>query len=197
MKGAPLSPWSAEFALWDIWIISWVLAAAWSARAAGRAGWRAQAPSLAVTALGFVFLFSQKPASPLVIVRLWRTPEPMGWAMVGCAALGFAFCWWARLHLGPLWSGMVTRKAEHRVVDSGPYRWVRHPIYTGILAAALSVAILDGTGGAFAGAALITLGLAMKARLEEGFLKRELGAASYEAYAARTPMLVPWPRRTA
>ncbi len=189
-----MNPWSVEFALWNIWIVSWLLAAAWSAPAAGRAGWRAQAPNLAVTAVGFLFLFSQNRASPLTFVRLWRAAEPLAWAAVALTGLGFAFCWWARLHLGRLWSGTVTHKAGHRVIDTGPYGLVRHPIYTGILAGALGLAILDGTGGAFVGVALVTLGLAMKARLEEGFLKQALGAAPYEAYAARTPMLIPWRR---
>ena len=164
----------------------------WSAPAAGRARWRAQAPNLAVTAMGFVFLFSQKGGSPLVLVRLWETPQELAWAMVAFTALGFAFCWWARLHLGPLWSGTVTRKADHLIVDTGPYRWVRHPIYTGILAGAAGLAILDGTAGALVGLGLLSLGLAMKARLEEGFLKAELGADPYRAYAARVPMLIPW-----
>jgi protein-S-isoprenylcysteine O-methyltransferase Ste14 len=187
-----MSPWSVAFVLWNLWLVSWFLAAAWSAPAAGRAGWRAQAPNLIVTAVGFVILFSQKRTSPLVLIHLWSTPAPVAWAMVALTAVGFAFCWWARLHLGRLWSGTVTRKAGHRIVDTGPYRWVRHPIYTGILASAAGLAILDGTAGAFVGLGLLTLGLAMKARLEEGFLKSELGAQAYAAYAARTPMLIPW-----
>ena len=48
--------------------------------------------------------------------------------------LGLGFTWWARIHLGRLWSSSVTRKAVHRVVDTGPYGIVRHPIYTGIIA---------------------------------------------------------------
>lgn len=115
-----------------------------------------------------------------------------------CAATvaSFAFAWWARLHLGSLWSGTITRKAGHRVVDTGPYRLVRHPIYTGIIAASFLLAIELGTPAAFAGAAFMTFGWWVKARTEERFLSRELGSA-YDDYRRRTPMLVPFlgPRR--
>ena len=91
--------------------------------------------------------------------------------MVGLAALGFAFCWWARLYLGRLWSGSVTRKEGHHIVDTGPYRLVRHPIYSGIILAALATAIERGTPVSFAGFAVMTLGWWIKARLEKRFLR--------------------------
>ena len=104
---------------------------------------------------------------------------------------GFLFCWWARLHLGRLWSGSITLKSDHRVVDTGPYRLVRHPIYTGLIMAALGMALEKATLLAFGGLALLVVGLWLKARFEEGFLRAELGRQAYDAYAARTPMLLP------
>ncbi|HVU19321.1 MAG TPA: isoprenylcysteine carboxylmethyltransferase family protein, partial [Rhizomicrobium sp.] len=97
---------------------------------------------------------------------------------------------WARIWLGALWSGQVTKKEDHRVIDTGPYRIVRHPIYTGILIAIYATAALKGTVLALAGALLITIGLWMKARLEERFLRDELGR-DYDAYRTRVPMLMP------
>jgi len=87
--------------------------------------------------------------------------------MVALCFAGFAFCWWARIHLGRLWSAFVTLKAEHRIVDTGPYGIVRHPIYTGIILATVAVGILKGTAYAAAGALLVILGFWIKARLEE------------------------------
>ena len=107
------------------------------------------------------------------------------------AALGFAICWWARLHLGRLWSASVTRKADHRIVDSGPYALVRHPIYTGVILAAAATAALKGSAGALLGLALMVLAFWIKARLEERFLGAELGEAAYDDYRRRTGMLFP------
>jgi protein-S-isoprenylcysteine O-methyltransferase Ste14 len=107
---------------------------------------------------------------------------------------GFAFAWWARIHLGSLWSGSVTRKPGHRVVNTGPYRLVRHPIYTGILFACLVSAIAAATWLTLFGFVTIVAGFWIKARLEEGFLAEELGP-DYAAYSRHTPMLMPfWPK---
>lgn len=124
-------------------------------------------------------------------LRLWFLPFGAVWPTVGLIALSFLFSWWARIWLGALWSGHITTKADHRVIDTGPYRIVRHPIYTGILLAVYATAALKGTVLGFAGAAIITLGLWMMARLEEGFLREELGADDYDAYRHRVPMLAP------
>ncbi len=126
---------------------------------------------------------------------LYQPGVVVGVGLVAVQVAGFAFCWWARLHLGRLWSGSVTRKEDHHVVDTGPYGLVRHPIYTGLDAAAIGLALASGQVRIMAGAALIILGCWIKARLEERFLREELGAAAYDAYAARVPMLVPfWPK---
>jgi protein-S-isoprenylcysteine O-methyltransferase Ste14 len=104
---------------------------------------------------------------------------------------GFLFTWWARLHLGRLWSGAVTRKQNHHVVDTGPYALVRHPIYTGLIEACLLSAIAAGTVISLAGFAVITFGFWLKASLEERFLMQQLGAEAYGAYRQRVPMLLP------
>jgi protein-S-isoprenylcysteine O-methyltransferase Ste14 len=95
-----------------------------------------------------------------------------------------------------LWSSTTTRKEGHRVVDSGPYALVRHPIYTGLSAAVVATALATATPLALAGGALMIYGLWRKAAHEEPFLSRELGAA-YDDYRRRVPMLVPFlpPRR--
>jgi hypothetical protein len=90
------------------------------------------------------------------------------------------------------WSSAITRKEHHSVVDIGPYAFVRHPIYTGIITALLATAVIQATAPALAGAALITYGLWLKARAEERFLVVELGPDSYGSYCRRVPMLIPF-----
>ena len=92
---------------------------------------------------------------------------------------------------GQLWSGTITRKADHRIVDTGPCGLVRHPIYTGILLAGLATMLAQGSLPGIAAAVLLT-GLWMKARMEEAWLRSELGAEAYDAYRRRVPMLVPF-----
>ena len=87
----------------------------------------------------------------------------------------------------------MTRKSEHRIVDTGPYALVRHPIYTGLIVSVWATAALRGTPLSLIGAGLVALGFWIKARLEERFLRSELGPDAYDAYAAHTPMLMPWP----
>jgi protein-S-isoprenylcysteine O-methyltransferase Ste14 len=125
---------------------------------------------------------------------LWRLTPAAAWIAVVVAVAGLAFTWWARIHLGRLWSSNVARKADHHVVDSGPYGVVRHPIYTGITLATIATAVMRGTVAGWAGVAIMTAGWYIKARLEEGFLREQLGAEAYDAYARRVPMLVPFLR---
>ncbi len=177
-------------AIWGVWVLSWLAAAAWSGRITARAAIGSQALYRLTVFGGVLLLFDRSTlggASPL-----WVPPPALGWAMVALTAGGFGFCWWPRLYLGRLWSSSVTRKEGHHVVDTGPYALVRHPIYTGVLVAAAATAIEQGTAASLAGMGLITLGYWIKARLEESFLRAELGTDAYDAYARRTGMLLPF-----
>jgi len=66
-------------------------------------------------------------------------------AVCGLVGAGVAVAWWARLHLGRMWSARITLKADHKVVDSGPYALVRHPIYSGLLLSLMATAAAKGT----------------------------------------------------
>jgi protein-S-isoprenylcysteine O-methyltransferase Ste14 len=59
--------------------------------------------------------------------------------------------WWARIYLGPLWSSVITRKKDHKIVDTGAF--VRHPIYCGLIIALLATAVAEGTAAALLGVA--------------------------------------------
>jgi protein-S-isoprenylcysteine O-methyltransferase Ste14 len=196
-------PTDAIYLPWDIWAVSWIIAALWSNRTLKRPGFQREWLYRLVALAGLVLLFGVPVGISSYGVRflafpgnldkpLGYPPLVIGWTMVGVTALSFVFAWWARIYLGRLWSGSITRKEGHHVVDSGPYRFVRHPIYTGIIFAAFATAIVMSTPRVYIGAALVLLGYWMKARVEERFLRAELGAQAYDAYAARTAMLVPF-----
>ena len=116
--------------------------------------------------------------------------QPHGVALL---AAGLAFAVWARVHLGRNWSGSVTVKAGHELIRTGPYGYVRHPIYTGLIAALLGTAITSGTVRAAVGFAIMVVAFLYKLRLEEAFM-RETFPEEYPRYAAVVPRLIPWPR---
>jgi protein-S-isoprenylcysteine O-methyltransferase Ste14 len=97
---------------------------------------------------------------------------------------------WARRHLGRNWSGAITTKADHQLVQTGPYRWLRHPIYTGMLGMFLGSALVWGELHALLGLALITLAYARKIRLEERSLREVFGGA-YDRYCESSWALIP------
>jgi protein-S-isoprenylcysteine O-methyltransferase Ste14 len=190
-----LTPVTAGEALngaWVVWFVTWWAAAWWSDRSTGRAAARRQIQYRVLVSVGAILLFGAYHHRPGTEVTLWRLPEPMQWITVAATVAGLAFTWWARLHLGRLWSSNVARKADHHVIDSGPYGVVRHPIYTGIILASTATAVLRGTAAGWLGVAIMTAGWYVKARTEERYLREELGADAYDAYARRVPMLVPF-----
>ncbi len=107
------------------------------------------------------------------------------------ALVGLGITWWARIHLGTLWSGSVTRKAHHKIIKTGPYAIVRHPIYSGISLALIATALLRPGVFGIAGVALIIASFVIKYRLEERFLMEELGP-EYLHYRKQVPALVPF-----
>jgi len=185
-----MTPILCLYVEWVAWSASWLIAALWSARTQARPALGSQWPYRLVTTLGFVLIVGRF-AKFVPADQVWRDPPQLAWSLCGVALIGFGVCWWARLHLGRLWSSSVTRKADHRIVDTGPYRLVRHPIYTGLIIAAAATAAVQGRATALMGLVVVIWGFWLKARLEERFLRAELGAEAYDAYAARTGMLAP------
>lgn len=181
-------PLKAAIALWAVFLLSWYAAMLWTAKAVARTSAASRVRDYVIYAIGFGLLLAPREHD----VLLWHTPPLAGWTLVAAEAAAFAFAWWARVHLGRLWSGMITLREGHHVVDTGPYRLVRHPIYTGFLGAGWALALLMGSALGLAGAAVLTLQMAWKAKREERFLREELGADAYDSYAARTPMLIPF-----
>jgi protein-S-isoprenylcysteine O-methyltransferase Ste14 len=186
-----LQPNEAFQVIWIGWVVSWVAASLWSGRTEKRAATREMWIYRIVIFAGAI-LIAPWTAQVLGERPAWQVGSYGAYAFVGVMLTGLALTWWARIHLGRLWSSAITRKEEHRLVETGPYEHVRHPIYTGLIIALLATAASEATPVAALGAVLIALGLWLKARTEERFLLTELGPDAYESYRRRVPMLVPF-----
>jgi protein-S-isoprenylcysteine O-methyltransferase Ste14 len=180
-------------ALWGLWLLSWAASARYADLAVRKGADPGEGLARVLTVAGFLILFwSAWPRPPSGAGTGLAAAD---WALVAVSVSAFAFCWWARIHLGRLWAIATSVTAAHRIVDTGPYALVRHPIYTGIILACAALALFQATPGTWLGAALVTVGFWVKARVEERFLTLELGAEAYGAYVRRVPMLVPFLKR--
>jgi len=135
------------------------------------------------------------------LLLLFVSIPPLGWRWLpagswhvgvglGLMAAGTLLHIWARQHLGRNWTTKVTILSGHQLVQSGPYRWIRHPIYTALLALAIGTAVVSGRGVSLLGALVFIFAYVRKLRIEEGALGAEFGAA-WDEYRLRSWPLVP------
>jgi len=142
-------------------------------------------------ALAMVLLWH--PTSPVPLLDQRMLPRT-AWAFsIGAAVtlMGLLFSVWARAYLGRNWSGTVTVKQDHELITTGPYRIVRHPIYTGLLLAFIGSAFARGDLGSVVAVVLVFLAFRRKLGMEERWMREQFGEA-YVAYSQRVPALVPF-----
>jgi protein-S-isoprenylcysteine O-methyltransferase Ste14 len=175
---------------WITWAVSWIAAAAWSSPTVQRPPGSEIWPYRVMLTLGIVMIIGQT-SQFLGVPKLWDVGRTGASILAFLTLPGFVFAWWARIHLGRLWSGSVARKEGHRIIDTGPYAIVRHPIYTGLIASTLVSASAVGTIVSLLGIGAMILGFWLKARLEERFLVQQLGPQAYDSYCRSVPMLLP------
>lgn len=140
---------------------------------------------------GFYFLFRPEAHYyPVLGARFIPSGRSSEWIGVLLTAAGIAVAIWARRHLGSNWSGVVTLKEGHELIRTGPYRNIRHPIYTGILLGLLGTMITIGEVRGLVGLGIAWLSFYIKARREESFLVEEFGLAFAE-HRRNTGMFFP------
>jgi protein-S-isoprenylcysteine O-methyltransferase Ste14 len=177
--------------LWLLWALYWVLAAR-SAKAV-----RKREP----IASRLIFVAPSLLAALLLLIghRLtgWLGQRLIGggWTRYEIALLlvisGIAFSVWARAVLGSNWSGTVTVKVDHELVQRGPYRWIRHPIYSGLLLAVLGTGLAGGRVYGLIAFLCVLLALLWKMRVEERWMAAEFGER-YEHYRRSSWALIPF-----
>ena len=121
----------------------------------------------------------------------WERTLGIGLVADAIAFAGLAVMLWARVVLGRNWSADVALKEGHELVTSGPYRFVRHPIYTGLLLMALGYAVWRGRYSGFWGLLVLTVLFWIKARSEESLMIETFGDA-YLQYKKRVKAIIPF-----
>jgi protein-S-isoprenylcysteine O-methyltransferase Ste14 len=174
-------------ACWVLLIPYWNISARSSKPAAERQGWASRLARLPVW-LGYILL-----------VAAWVHPFGMVIPHTVIAAyLGVAICAaglftaiWSRKALGGNWSRDVELKQGHKLVERGPYRFVRHPIYTSHLLLGLGTAVASDSVVGFAGLLSFFIGFWIKLKQEENLPVSHF-PDEYPAYKARVKALVPF-----
>ena len=177
--------------LWSLWILYWFIAA--------RDGKAVQRREPVLSRLGHLLplfaaaylLDADRLPGGFLGGRLWPSTEATFWTGVALLAGGLAFSVWARIHLGRNWSGTVTVKEDHELIRTGPYRLVRHPIYTGLLLGILGSALPQGEWRGVVAVLIVLVALWRKLRLEERWMGEVFGAA-YANYRREVRALVPF-----
>jgi protein-S-isoprenylcysteine O-methyltransferase Ste14 len=177
-------------ALWSLFGLYWLLSALKRKKTKQRETW-AQRFAYVLPLVGAFWLLRQPLARyGLLGERFVPAGPAMEWTGVVLTGAGVALAIWARWHLGTNWSGTVTLKEGHELIRTGPYRTVRHPIYTGILLALLGTAFTAGQVRGLVAVAIAWASFYFKARREEAFLTQEFGE-KFGRHAKETGMFLP------
>ena len=175
---------------WLVLLVYWAIGAVQARRTAVKEPLTSRLFLLIVMVAAYSLLFSERLNLGVLGLRfLPYQPAVRAFGIV-LTYLGVAFAIWARFHLGRNWSARITLKVGHELIRSGPYRYIRHPIYSGILLAATGTALAEGRWRAVLGVSLILLGYIFKARKEERLLAGQVGE-NFDEHRKRTGMLLP------
>lgn len=130
---------------------------------------------------------------PLGVLDERFIPQTPFWIIVGIAITytGIGLAIWARMILGRNWSSSVTIKQDHRLIRTGPYSVVRHPIYSGILLALFGSAVINGKIKILIFVPILLMGFLIKSRKEERFMTEQFGR-EYDNYRHQTKALIPF-----
>jgi protein-S-isoprenylcysteine O-methyltransferase Ste14 len=188
--GPGIPPFLAVRYLWYAFILYWLVSALKRKKTKQRESILQRLVYILPLLIAFYLLYN--PRTDFGLLATYFVPHTLEaqWAGVAIMALGVATAIWARVHLGSNWSGVVTLKEGHELIRTGPYRNIRHPIYTGILVAFLGNAIVNGQVRGLMALVVMWASFYIKARREEAFLEQEFGPKFHE-HTQHTGMFLP------
>ena len=176
---------------WGIFCVIWLLAAFCTKRSVYRESTAHRLRYVVPVLLGGFLLFRGNRFPDPLNHRVIPHVDALVWTGVVLCVAGLLVCIWARFALGRNWSGVVTLKGEHELITRGPYAWVRHPIYTGLLTMAVGTAVVRGHLAGIIAMPFIFVSFWIKLRYEEKVMSEKF-PDEYAAYQQRVKRLIPF-----
>jgi protein-S-isoprenylcysteine O-methyltransferase Ste14 len=177
-------------AAWAVFACYWLVQGVRAKRAASKEPLSDRLVHIAMITAAAYLIAADDPRLGKLNERFLPDAPWMGLLGVVLTCAGVAFAIWARHHIGQYWSARVSIVAEHKLIRTGPYAHIRHPIYTGILLGLAGTALAVGEYRALVGLALALYGLARKALKEEAFLAAQFGP-DFEEHRRHTGFFLP------
>jgi protein-S-isoprenylcysteine O-methyltransferase Ste14 len=174
---------------WAVFVVYWAITAGTAKPTAQRQSLSGRAAYLGLLAIAaglFAGLWRAHPLDVTIVPRGIATDISSGLV----CALGLACAIWARRTLAGNWSASVNLKQGHELIQSGPYAYVRHPIYSGILLMFVGTALVIGRLHAWLGLLVVFASFWIKLRQEDALMARHF-PDTYPAYRRRVKALVP------
>lgn len=188
---------------WVLWVVVWVIAALWTKPVLRYESAGSRAAYLLPIAVSMVLLVLARrthvgaalaaagPPFAWLFARFIRFYPGVVWVGAPLVLAGMLFAFWARFHLAGNWSSTVALKEGHELIRTGPYRFVRHPIYTGALMAVAGTACAIGQWRGVLAFALTACGFWYKSATEERLMLATFGDA-YRRYRSEVKRLIPF-----
>jgi protein-S-isoprenylcysteine O-methyltransferase len=179
--------------LWVAFLVVWLIWAIRTKPVQSREGVSSRLSYTIINVAAFYLMFSGDVLRGYLRAHLYSPNSLTDAAGIAITFAGIAFAVWARVYLGGNWSSSVTLKVGHQLVRRGPYRWVRHPIYTGLTLAMLGTAIVRAQLRGVIAVVLVYIGFKIKSKIEEHVMTETFGA-EYDDYRSQTGAIFPKPR---
>ncbi|MHB1764572.1 MAG: methyltransferase family protein [Gammaproteobacteria bacterium] len=177
---------------WAVWAIYWMAVGRARLKPVEQRESRLERLSHIIPIVVAIILFNLPPALSGILSRPFLKWTFINyWIGYGVTVVALLFTVYARHYLGGNWSGTVTLKRDHTLIQAGPYRWIRHPIYTGLIGALAGSAFASARWQGLLAFAIILVTLIVKLRREERWMGEHFGVA-YADYRRRSWALFPW-----
>jgi protein-S-isoprenylcysteine O-methyltransferase Ste14 len=183
------------FLCYAVALLYWIVAAFWAKRTIQRQGWWGSWLARTAAAVFVALLILRRRTGPMpASSHLWQYSPAIGAIASVVTATGLIILLWGRAALAGNWSVNVVLKENHELIERGPYRYVRHPIYTGFILMAIGGVMLWGTSTGLAALVGLPVSLWIKLSEEERLLTQHFPDA-YPRYKGAGEGSYPVPNR--